>query len=93
MIASRFWFGVLGLALAFALLVLELAVSMHDRLGMRMVSEGLSADSRVVSWYLKNSAREDAAQLIRFLLAASGHVRDRHRKISWPPTPQEAGVV
>jgi hypothetical protein len=66
MIASRFWFGVLGLALAFAMLVLELAVSMHDRLGMRMVSEGLSADSRVVSWYLKNAAREDAAQLIRF---------------------------
>jgi len=66
MIASRFWFGVLGLALAFAVLVLELAVSMHDRLGMRMVSEGLLADSRVVSWYLKNAAREDAAQLIRF---------------------------
>ena len=50
MIASRFWFGVLGLALAFAVLVLDLAVSMHDRLGMRMVSEGLLADSRVVSW-------------------------------------------
>lgn len=66
MIASRFWIGVLGLALAFAVLVLELAISMHDRLGMRMVSEGLAADSRVVSWYLKNSAREDAAQLIRF---------------------------
>src|SRR6187402_2687566 len=66
MIASRFWFGVLGLALAFAVLVLELAVSMHDRLGMRMVSEGLAADSRVVSWYLRNAAREDAAQLIRF---------------------------
>jgi hypothetical protein len=66
MIASRFWFGVLGLGLAFVMLVLELAVSMHDRLGMRMVSEGLSADSRVVSWYLKSAAREDAAQLIRF---------------------------
>jgi hypothetical protein len=66
MIASRFWFGVLGLALAFVVLVLELAVSMHDRLGVRMVSEGLLADSRVVSWYLKNAAREDAAQLIRF---------------------------
>jgi hypothetical protein len=66
MIASRFWIGVLGLALAFAVLVLELAVSMHDRLGMRLVSEGLIADSRVVSWYLKNAAREDAAQLIRF---------------------------
>jgi hypothetical protein len=66
MIASRFWIGVLGLALAFAVLVLELAVSMHDRLGTRLVSEGLLADSRVVSWYLKNAAREDAAQLIRF---------------------------
>lgn len=66
MIASRFWVGLLGLALSFALLVLHLAISMHDRLGMRMVSEGLSADSRVVSWYLKNSAREGAAQLIRF---------------------------
>jgi hypothetical protein len=66
MIASRFWFGVLGLALSGAVLVLYLAVSMHDRLGVRMVSEGLSADSRVVSWYLKNSAREGAAQLIRF---------------------------
>jgi hypothetical protein len=39
------------------------------------------------------TAPRSAAQLIRFLLAASGHVRDRHRKISWPPTPQEAGVV
>lgn len=66
MIASRFWFGLLGLALSGAALVLYLAISMHDRLGLRMVSEGLSADSRVVSWYLKNSAREGAAQLIRF---------------------------
>lgn len=66
MIASRFWFGVLGLGLAFAVLVLELAVSMHDRLGVRMVSEGLVADSRVVSWYLRDAARQDAAQLIRF---------------------------
>jgi hypothetical protein len=65
-IASRFWFGLLGLALSGALLVAFLAISMHDRLGVRMVSEGLSADSRVVSWYLRNEAREGAAQLIRF---------------------------
>jgi hypothetical protein len=39
---------------------------MHDRLGVRLAAEGLSADSRIVSWYLKNSAREAAAQLIRF---------------------------
>lgn len=67
MIATRFWLGVVGLALAFAMLVGQLAVSMHDRLGMRMVSEGLAADSRIVSWYLRNAAREDAAQLIRFV--------------------------
>lgn len=67
MIATRFWLGIVGLALAFAMLVGQLAVSMHDRLGMRMVSEGLAADSRVVSWYLRNAAREDASQLIRFV--------------------------
>lgn len=66
MIASRFWVVVLGLLLSGAALVAYLAVSMHDRLGVRLAAEGLSADSRVVSWYLKNSAREAAAQLIRF---------------------------
>ncbi len=66
MIATRFWIGLLGLTLSVAALVAYLAVSMHDRLGVRMAAEGLSADSRVVSWYLKNSAREGAAQLIRF---------------------------
>lgn len=66
MIASRFWFGLLGLALSGAVLIASVAISMHNRLGIRMASEGLSADSRVVSWYLKNSAREGAAQLIRF---------------------------
>ena len=66
MIASRFWVVLLGLLLSAAALVAYLAVSMHDRLGVRLAAEGLSADSRVVSWYLKNSAREAAAQLIRF---------------------------
>lgn len=66
MIATRFWIGLLGLSLSVAALVAYLAVSMHDRLGVRLAAEGLSADSRVVSWYLKNSAREGAAQLIRF---------------------------
>jgi len=66
MIASRFWIGLLGLLLSAAAAVAYLAVSMHDRLGVRLAAEGLSADSRVVSWYLKNSAREAAAQLIRF---------------------------
>lgn len=66
MIASRFWFILLGLVLGAFAVSLDLTISMHDRLGLRMVSEGLSSDSRVVSWYLNDSARQGASQLIRF---------------------------
>lgn len=66
MIASRFWFGMLGLVLGAAVLVLYMAIGMHDRLGLRMMSEGLSSDSRVVSWYLNDASRQGASQLIRF---------------------------
>jgi hypothetical protein len=66
MIASRFWYGVLALLIGGATLLLYLAISMHDRVAARLVAEGLSADSQVVFWSLKNSARERAAQLIRF---------------------------
>jgi hypothetical protein len=66
MIASRFWIGLLSIALGALTVIAYLEVSMHDRLGLRLAAEGLSADSRVVSWYLKNSAREAASQLIRF---------------------------
>lgn len=66
MIASRFWIGLLSIALGAMTLVAYLQISMHDRLGVRLASEGLAADSKVVSWYMKNSAREAAAQLIRF---------------------------
>jgi hypothetical protein len=66
MIASRFWIGLLSIALGAMTLVAYLQISMHDRLGVRLASEGLAADSKVVSWYMKNSAREAAAQLLRF---------------------------
>ncbi len=66
MIASRFWLGFLALCLGVAVVVLDLAISQHDRLSDRTVSEGLASDSRVVSWYLRNTAREGASQLIRF---------------------------
>lgn len=56
----------LGLLLGAAVLVLYMAVGMHDRLGLRMMSEGLSSDSRVVSWYLNDASRQGASQLIRF---------------------------
>lgn len=66
MIASRFWYGILALLLGGATLLLYLAISMHDRVAARLAAEGLSADSQVVFWSLKNAARERAAQLIRF---------------------------
>jgi hypothetical protein len=66
MVASRFWYGVLALLIGGITLLLYLAISMHDRVAARLVAEGLSADSQLVSWSLKNAARERASQLIRF---------------------------
>jgi hypothetical protein len=49
-----------------AVFVLYLAVSMYNRAGSRTMAERLSSDSQVVSWYLKEDARQRAAQLIPF---------------------------
>src|SRR4029079_851539 len=68
MLLSRFWYVLLGLVLGALVFVLFLAESMYNRQGARTLAEGLSADSQVVSWYLKNDARERAAQLIKFAI-------------------------
>lgn len=68
MLLSRFWYVVLALLLAAAMFVLFLATSMYNRAGTRALGEGLSADSQVVSWYLKDDARQRSAQLIQFAL-------------------------
>ncbi|MCA9646232.1 MAG: hypothetical protein KC492_36325, partial [Myxococcales bacterium] len=68
MLASRFWYVVLALVLGASIFVLLLATSMYNRAGLRAMDEGLSSDSQVVSWYLKNDARERSAQLIKFAL-------------------------
>src|SRR5690606_16267742 len=68
MLASRFWYVVLALLLGASIFVLLLATSMFNRAGLRAMDEGLSSDSQVVSWYLKNDARERSAQLIKFAL-------------------------
>ncbi|MBX3181219.1 MAG: hypothetical protein KIT72_14930 [Polyangiaceae bacterium] len=68
MLASRFWYVVLALVLGASLFVLQLATSMYNRAGLRAMDEGLSSDSQVVSWYLRNDARERSAQLIKFAL-------------------------
>jgi hypothetical protein len=71
MLLSRFWYVVLALLLGGALFVLYLAMSMYNRAGARAMGEGLSADSQVVSWYLRDDARTRSAHLIKFALDKS----------------------
>jgi hypothetical protein len=66
MLLSRFWYVLVALALGAALFVLSVAESMHNRAVRKMMGEGLSSDSQVVSWYLKDDARTRAAQLVKF---------------------------
>ncbi|MEZ4225280.1 MAG: MXAN_5187 family protein [Polyangiaceae bacterium] len=68
MLLSRFWYVVLALVLGGAVFVLFLATSMYNRAGSRAMGEGLSADAQVVSWYMKDDARQRSAQLIKFAL-------------------------
>jgi hypothetical protein len=68
MLLSRFWYVLLGLLLGTAVFLLHVASSMYNRAGLRFRSEGLSADVQVVSWYLRDDARQRSAQLIQFAL-------------------------
>lgn len=66
MLLSRFWYVLLGLVIGALVFVLFLAQSLYNRQGQFTMAEGLSSDSQVVSWYLKNDARERSAHLIKF---------------------------
>jgi hypothetical protein len=68
MLLSRFWYVLLGLLLGGATFLLHVASSMYNRSGLRARAEGLSADAQVVSWYLRDDARQRSAQLIQFAL-------------------------
>jgi hypothetical protein len=68
MILSRAWYVLLALALGVATYVLFLAASMYNRAGARSLAQALSSDAQVVSWYLRNDARERSARLIQFAL-------------------------
>ncbi|HEX6274127.1 MAG TPA: MXAN_5187 family protein [Polyangiaceae bacterium] len=68
MLLSRFWYVLLGLVLGGATFLLHVASSMYNRAGLRARAEGLSADVQVVSWYLRDDARQRSAQLIQFAL-------------------------
>jgi len=71
MLLSRFWYVILAALLGIAVFVLNLATSMYNRAGARAMGEGLSADSQVVSWYLRDDARTRSAHLIKFALDPS----------------------
>ena len=66
MLLTRFWNVLIAMLLGASVFVLYLAVSMYNRAGSRTMAERLSSDTQVVSWYLKEDARERAAQLIQF---------------------------
>jgi hypothetical protein len=68
MVLSRFWYVLLGLLLGASLFLLHIASSMYNRAGLRARAEGLSSDAQVVSWYLRDDARQRSAQLIPFAL-------------------------
>ncbi|HEY3495785.1 MAG TPA: MXAN_5187 family protein [Polyangiaceae bacterium] len=68
MLLSRFWYVLIGLLLGGALFLLNIASSMYNRAGLRARGEGLAADAQVVSWYLRDDARQRSAQLIPFAL-------------------------
>lgn len=68
MLLSRFWYVALGLLVGALLFLLSMSQSMFNRAGARALGEGLSADSQVVSWYLKDDARTRSAHLIKFAL-------------------------
>jgi len=68
MLATRFWIVFVGLLVGAATFLLFLATSMYNRAGVRTLGEALSSDAQVVSWYLKDDARQRSARLIEFAL-------------------------
>ncbi|MEM6790976.1 MAG: MXAN_5187 family protein [Myxococcota bacterium] len=84
MILSRFWYAVLGAALAFAAFLLFLSTSVANRNAQRTADQLLTAASRSVGWYLADDARTRATALIPLsldpdlretLAAANGQAR------------------
>jgi hypothetical protein len=68
MLATRFWTVFIALLLGASVFVLFVGTSMYNRAGTRTLGEALSSDSQVVSWYLKDDARQRSARLIQFAL-------------------------
>jgi hypothetical protein len=69
MLLSRFWYGVLALALGAATFILFVAAQMYNRTGNRAMSDSLSADSSAVDWFLRDDSRKRSSALIPFTLS------------------------
>lgn len=68
MLLSRFWYVLLSLLIGALLFTLYIAQSMFNRAGTKVIGEGLSSDSQVVSWYMRSASRERSSHLITFAL-------------------------
>src|SRR5262245_66249037 len=86
MLLSRFWYGVLALALGVAAFILFVAAQMYHRAGSRAMTDALTADSSAVEWFLRDDARARSSELIRFtysseLIAGLAKASDQAAKV------------
>ena len=70
MLLSRFWYGILAIALGVSVFILFVAVQMYNRTGKAAMSDSLSSDSSAVDWFLRDDARRRSAALIPIALSA-----------------------
>ena len=68
MLLSRFWYGLLACVLGAAIVLLYLAQSVYNRSEARTLGERLSADRQVVSWSIRDLAREQSSMLLKLSL-------------------------
>ena len=69
MLLSRFWYGILAIALGVSVFILFVAVQMYNRTGKTAMSDSLSSDSSAVDWFLRDDARRRSSALIPIVLS------------------------
>ena len=69
MLLSRFWYGILAIALGVSVFILFVAVQMYNRTGKVAMSDSLSSDSSSVDWFLRDDARKRSSALINIALS------------------------
>jgi hypothetical protein len=69
MLLSRFWYGILAIALGVSVFILFVAVQMYNRTGKAAMSDSLSSDSSAVDWFLRDDARRRSSALIPIVLS------------------------